>query len=307
MITSEQAVRPVQLPFASSHCILYLIHASSALIGGPYAADDPFEFDLDYFSLVLPLTPADTSASAPGVLGHGHGHDLDGPVAHVVMSGSACVQKVEADLIAFSSEESRRGSVDGLDLDTGMVERVGSLQSLKLAEEEEGQAASLRLTESSVVAEFERTGLRNRDGERDRERERERETVCAATAVTAESPRNSSVIVLEEREREAGPVKPRASLLIRVLSSAIASMAYREAMERERDRSREGGLSYVPCPSVLAMAGASHSVLYCPVFRSDLLQSPSPLSSTSTGLHVGVCTMPASPLAASQLCSALMP
>jgi hypothetical protein len=261
-------------PSTSYYCLTHLTSphhtcsASSALIGGPYAADEPFEFDLDYFSLALPvplpLLPADLGASKSD--GRGHGLMLHRPEVHVVISGSTSVRKVEADLIAFSSEESRRGSVDGLelDLDTRMVERVGSLQSLKLVEEE-GHAASLRLTESSVVAEFERTGLRNRDGERDRERERE--TVSVANAVTAESPRNSSVVVLEERgrerEREAGPVKPKSSLLIRILSSATASIAYREAMERERDRSREGGPSYVPCPSVLAMAGVRHSVLYC--------------------------------------------
>jgi hypothetical protein len=251
--------------------LIYECSASSALIGGPYAADEPFEFDLDYFSLALP--PADIGASTSD--GRGHGLILDRPEVHVVMSGSASARRVEADLIAFSSEESRRGSVDGLelDLDSGMMERMGSLQSLKLVEE--GHAASLRLTESSVVAEFERTGLRNRDGERDRERERE--TVSAATAVTAESPRNSSVVVLEERgrerEREAGPVKPKASLLIRILSSATASIAFREAMERERDRSREVGPSYVPCPSLLTMAGMRHSVLYCNVVELGAVSS----------------------------------
>lgn len=225
---------------------------------------------MDYFSLAMPLPlpipPTDSSAGTSIGRGQGHGHEGGRPEVPVSMTGSASasVRKVEADLMAFSSEESRRSSVDGLDLDTGAVDRVGSLQSLKLGEEEEeGRAASLRLTESSVVAEFERTGLRNRDGERDRERERE-----TVSAVTAESPKSSSVLVLEEWEREAGLVNPKASLLVRLLSSATASIAYREAMERERDRSREGCSSNVPCPSVLAMAGGCQSALYCTVLHT---------------------------------------
>ena len=243
------------------------------MIGGPYSLDEPFEFDLDYFCLTLPSadTSANTSTSTADELaqgqGHrqGHGHGTDRTEMHIISSSSsASARKAETDLHAFSSEESRRGSMDTLEVDTGAgtgaVDRVGSLQSLKLAEEEEGHAASLRLTETSVVAEFERTGLRNRDGERDRERERD----TVATTVSADSPRGSSVIVLDERDREASPVKVKSSFFVRMLSSATASMAFREAQERERDRSREGGPSYVPSPSVLVMAGVPLT-LHCTV------------------------------------------
>ena len=104
------------------------------------------------------------------------------------------------------------------------------------------------------VAEFERTGLRNRDGDRDRDVGKQSITIGPVEFV-----KTSSSTVVDTIGRETGIAgKSMCGSLwtctFRLLSSSLANSTFREAQEKDRDRCKEGA-GPATSPSVLSMAG----------------------------------------------------
>jgi hypothetical protein len=111
------------------------------------------------------------------------------------------------------------------------------------------------------VAEFERTGLRNRDGDRDRDAAKQ--SIAIGPVEFIKSSRSNSPTALEvtnkDTNKDTGMVSKNMCsyfwmCTFRLLSSSLANSTYREAQEKDRDRCREGA-GHATTPSVLSMAG----------------------------------------------------
>ena len=107
------------------------------------------------------------------------------------------------------------------------------------------------------VAEFERTGLRNRDGDRDRETAKQ--SIAIGPVEFVKSSSSNSPTALEVTDKDTGMVSKNMCshfwmCTFRLLSSSLANSTYREAQEKDRDRCREGA-GHATTPSVLSMAG----------------------------------------------------
>ena len=110
------------------------------------------------------------------------------------------------------------------------------------------------------VAEFERTGLRNRDGDRDRETAKQSIAIGPVEFIKSSSSNSSnSSTVLEVNDKDTGMVNKGMCgyfwmCSFRLLSSSLAISTFREAQDKDRDRCREGA-GHATTPSVLSMAG----------------------------------------------------
>jgi hypothetical protein len=111
------------------------------------------------------------------------------------------------------------------------------------------------------VAEFERTGLRNRDGDRDRDTAKQSITIGPVEFVKSSSSNSPTALAVTDKDtnKDTGMVSKNMCshfwmCTFRLLSSSLANSTYREAQEKDRDRCREGA-GHATTPSVLSMAG----------------------------------------------------
>ena len=111
-----------------------------------------------------------------------------------------------------------------------------------------------------ICIEFERTGLRNRDGDRDRETAKQSIAIGPVEFIKSSSSNSSnSSTVLEVNDKDTGMVNKGMCgyfwmCSFRLLSSSLANSTFREAQDKDRDRCREGA-GHATTPSVLSMAG----------------------------------------------------
>ena len=111
------------------------------------------------------------------------------------------------------------------------------------------------------VAEFERTGLRNRDGDRDRDIAKQSIAIGPAEFVKSSSSNSPAALEVTNKDtnKDTGMVSKNMCshfwmCTFRLLSSSLANSTYREAQEKDRERCREGA-GHATTPSVLSMAG----------------------------------------------------
>jgi hypothetical protein len=111
------------------------------------------------------------------------------------------------------------------------------------------------------VAEFERTGLRNRDGDRDRDTAKQSIAIGPVEFIKSSSSNSPAALEVTDKDtnKDTGMVSKNMCghfwmCTFRLLSSSLANSTFREAQEKDRDRCREGA-GHATTPSVLSMAG----------------------------------------------------
>ena len=284
------------MPYLTHPTLCYVI-LLTALIGGPYTADEPFVFDLSYYSQSL-------SSSSP--LSHPHadkGSALSEsdkgphtPTSSIILIKEKHSSSVEEGVIGGKQAVVRtleqekeqvkviwKNARDPSAISTAAAGAVGAGEATVEVLTSHSRVTAVITPANDVtvagVAEFERTGLRNRDGDRDRDTGKQG---IAIGPVEFIKPDSSAAV--DTISRETGAVgKGLCGIMwmctFRLLSSTLANSTFREAQEKDRDRWRDGA-GPATTPSVLSMAGewqathitlchtVYHTVLYCPILYS---------------------------------------
>lgn len=277
--------------------MLYLTHTTScypfppkALIGGPYTADEPFVFDLSYYSQSL-----SSSLSHPHV---DKGSALSGSseVPHTNTSSTIIIKEKQSSsveenviggkqavMVTLEQEQEQvkviwKNARDPLATSTAAAAGVAGEATVELLMSHSRVTAVITPANDITVAgvaEFERTGLRNRDGDRDRDNGKQSIAIGPVEFI-----KTDSTTAVDTISRETGAVgKGLCGIMwmctFRLMSSSLANSTFREAQEKDRDRWRDGA-GPATTPSVLSMAGewqATHTPL-CYTVKYTVLQCP---------------------------------